>query len=147
MLRQTWGKNLRRSLVLSSYLLTGAASLLLSYPPNGWAPLSPLSHSPESTRRSGPWVGGRQKRGVQSAGGGREQEGKEGRPGDDWLGYARQLPAKNKREQAAGVLGVGAPTRRAPSSPLREDAPTSSPWSKPGGARGFSEKAGRAPRN
>lgn len=86
-------------------------------------------------------------KGVQSAGGGREQEGKEGRSGGDWLGYARQLPAKNKREQAAGVLGVGAPTRRALASLLREDAPTSSPRSKPGGARGFSEKAGRAPRN
>lgn len=85
---------------------------------------------------------------MQSAGGGREQEGKEGRPGGgDWLGYTRQLPAQNKREQAAGVLGVGAPTRRAPVSLLREDAPTSSPRNKPGGARGFSEKAGCAPRN
>lgn len=84
---------------------------------------------------------------MQSAGGGREQEGKEGRPGGDWLGFTRQLPAKNKREQAAGVFGVGAPTRGAPASLLREDAPTSSPRSKPGGARGFSEKAGRAPRN
>lgn len=50
---------------------------------------------------------------MQSAGGGREQEGKEGRPGGgDWLGYTRQLPAQNKREQAAGVLGVGAPGHR-----------------------------------
>lgn len=74
----------------------------------------------------------------------------EGRPGSDWLGYARQLPAKNKREQAAGVLGVGAPTRRTPSSLLREDAPTTQPAERacePGGARGFSAKAGRAPRN
>lgn len=74
----------------------------------------------------------------------------EGRPGSDWLGYARQLPAKNKREQAAGLRGVGAPTRRAPAPLRREDAPTTKPAeraSEPGGARGFSAKAGRAPRN
>nr|XP_048291272.1 hepatoma-derived growth factor-related protein 3 [Myodes glareolus] len=58
-------------------------------------------------------------------------------------GRPRQLPAKNKREQAAGVLGVGAPTRRAPTPLLREDAPTTKPAeraSEPGGARGFSAK-------
>lgn len=99
--------------------------------------------------RKWPVGGGRSGRGCSpwGVGAGRREEG---RPGSDWLGYARQLPAKNKREQAAGVLGVGAPTRRAPAALLREDAPTTKPAQRacePGGARGFSARAGRAPRN
>lgn len=99
--------------------------------------------------RKWPVGGGRSGRGCSpwGVGAGRREEG---RPGSDWLGYARQLPAKNKREQAAGVLGVGAPTRRAPAALLREDAPTTKPAERacePGGARGFSARAGPAPRN
>nr|XP_042131053.1 hepatoma-derived growth factor-related protein 3 [Peromyscus maniculatus bairdii] len=112
-------------------------------------PGAPLSPPPPPLTREHPqkWPvgGGQPGEGGCSpwgVGAGRREEG---RPGSDWLGYARQLPAKNKREQAAGVLGVGAPTRRAPASLLlllllllplllREDAPTSSPPAEPAGA-------------
>lgn len=83
LLRQTWGKNLRRSLVLSICLLTRQRVPSSAIPHAGGA-FVPPTHQRASAEVTRGW--GAARRGVQSVGGGREQEGKEGRPGGDWLG-------------------------------------------------------------